>query len=329
MNDSTTTNQMLQMLRNRPDWLLPFMAVSLALLAVAHDARAQATPSHHWPGEGNTADAIGGVNGSIVVGKVGYAAGPVGKAFQFDGTSWVSIPRAAAVVGKADFSVKVWIQTISTAPAGIVQQRSESDYNGEWLLALSEATDITAKPGAVCYWDYNKSQGGTGLTMCTPNSLADGKPHHIVFIRSGTTGRIFVDGELAVSQSKNYATDLRSLDLSIGGDRRDRGRYFKGLIDEVKIYPSALPDSDGDNILDLRDICPSTPPRTPVNPNGCSIPQLVPCSGPLGGGTWTNKGQYISTLAQTARGFLDLKRITQTEKDAIMSAAARSNCGGK
>jgi hypothetical protein len=48
---------------------------------------------------------------------------------------------------------------------------------------------------------------------------------------------------------------------------------------------------------------------------------------PLGEGTWKNKGQHLSTLAQTVKRFFDLKRITQAEKDAIMPAAASSNCG--
>jgi hypothetical protein len=89
-------------------------------------------------------------------------------------------------------------------------------------------------------------------------------------------------------------------------------------------------DSDNDGVADSSDSCPNTAPGTAVDETGCSISQLVPCQGPKGTTTsWNNKGQYVSTVAKSAENFLAAGLITQTEKDAIVSAAAQSTCGGK
>ncbi|HMJ66923.1 MAG TPA: hypothetical protein VK615_16390, partial [Candidatus Binatia bacterium] len=68
---------------------------------------------------------------------------------------------------------------------------------------------------------------------------------------------------------------------------------------------------------------------TIVNSHGCSIGELVPCAGPASGGSWRNHGAYVSAVAHAARDLLAAGLITEAQKDAIVSAAARSNCGKK
>lgn len=88
-------------------------------------------------------------------------------------------------------------------------------------------------------------------------------------------------------------------------------------------------DDDNDRVPDVSDQCPLTPLGTVVDPsNGCSIHQLTPCEGPRGTtATWNNHGRYVSSLAQTANGFLKQGLITEGQKGSIVSEAARSSCG--
>ena len=86
-------------------------------------------------------------------------------------------------------------------------------------------------------------------------------------------------------------------------------------------------DSDGDGVLNSQDECPNTPAGAVVDAHGCSIEQLVPCAGPLSGGHWKNHGQYVSSISQTAAKFVAQGLITERQKGAIISAAARSDCG--
>ena len=88
-------------------------------------------------------------------------------------------------------------------------------------------------------------------------------------------------------------------------------------------------DADLDGVPDSSDLCPDTPLGVVVNADGCSIDQLAPCAGPASGGTWKNHGEYVSTVAQAAGSFVLQGLISEDEKDAIVAAAAQSNCGAK
>jgi len=88
-------------------------------------------------------------------------------------------------------------------------------------------------------------------------------------------------------------------------------------------------DSDGDGVPDDQDQCPDTPSGAVVSEHGCSIDQLVPCSGPATGGTWRNHRQYVAELIAAADAFLAGGFITTDERDAVVRAARRSDCGKK
>jgi len=88
-------------------------------------------------------------------------------------------------------------------------------------------------------------------------------------------------------------------------------------------------DADGDGVPDSLDQCPDTPAGSIVNANGCSIDQLVPCEGPISGGTWKNHGQYVSAIAHVSKTFRQQGLISGRERGHIVSAAARSDCGKK
>jgi hypothetical protein len=88
-------------------------------------------------------------------------------------------------------------------------------------------------------------------------------------------------------------------------------------------------DADNDGVPDGGDFCPGTGDE-PVDPaTGCSIEQTCPCDGPRGAGEalWKNHGQYVSCMARTSESFLELGLISEEDKEAIVSAAAKSACG--
>ncbi len=81
-------------------------------------------------------------------------------------------------------------------------------------------------------------------------------------------------------------------------------------------------DSDDDGIPDNADECLGTPAGEVVNASGCSIGQLCPCEN-----DWENHGGYVSCVAHISEAFVAEGLITEDEKDAIVSQAARSSCG--
>jgi len=111
--------------------------------------------------------------------------------------------------------------------------------------------------------------------------------------------------------------------LRIGTDITGQGPF------NAAFSLSGETDSDGDGVGDSLDQCPGTPPASIVDGNGCSIDQLAPCGGPASGGTWRNHGEYLSAVAQAAEQFVAQGLITEDEKDAMVAAAAQSNCGSR
>ena len=53
----------------------------------------------------------------------------------------------------------------------------------------------------------------------------------------------------------------------------------------------------------------------------------VPCSGPAPGVRWKNHGQYVSKMSKVVETYLLAGFITDAEADALVSAAAKSDCG--
>lgn len=53
----------------------------------------------------------------------------------------------------------------------------------------------------------------------------------------------------------------------------------------------------------------------------------VPCEGPSPGKRWKNHGHYVSTVAKVVALYLSENIITQAEAEAVMSLAAKSDCG--
>ena len=109
--------------------------------------------------------------------------------------------------------------------------------------------------------------------------------------------------------------------FQIVNDSANPSNSGSAVFENITIGPT---DLDGDGIPDTADECPNTPLCTVVNSQGCSIDQLAPCEGP-----WRNHGQYMAAVAQAAGQFLAEGLISDKEKDALISTAAKSACGSK
>jgi hypothetical protein len=121
------------------------------------------------------------------------------------------------------------------------------------------------------------------------------------------------------------ALALLGSDLYTGGDFIMAGGKVSPYIARADL--GEVIDSDGDGIPDAHDQCPNTPPGEIVDAHGCSLEQLVPCAGPLAGGTWRNHGQYVSAVAQAAQRFVLEGLFSPEQKAAAVQAAAHSDCG--
>lgn len=83
-------------------------------------------------------------------------------------------------------------------------------------------------------------------------------------------------------------------------------------------------DDDDDGVSDGSDRCAGTPESTPVLRNGCSAAQTCPTTS-----RWKSHGAYVECVQDVAKDLYERGRISQTERRAIVTAAAQSNVGKK
>ena len=80
-------------------------------------------------------------------------------------------------------------------------------------------------------------------------------------------------------------------------------------------------DDDNDNVPDGKDKCIATAIGSVVDATGCSIADSCPCEG-----GW-RRGAFMKCTAQTSGFFDKAGLIAPGQKDAIITAAAKSSCG--
>ena len=230
-----------------------------------------------WPGDGNANDIKDGNHGTLVNGAT-FGAGKVGQAFSLDGVDdGISILKMGNLnLGPSDFSIEAWVNVAQTqTPLGFIFL----NYGGVPTYSLSISSDAKAqvhfRPGV-------PSLSGSGnepfVSATGTTSLNDGRWHHLVGVRRGATGLIYVDGVLenSVTNPAVLSVNGGSVDTGgclyarIGAVHSDIGHcnslapnpqepnFFQGLIDEVKIYNRALSDCEIQAIVNTSTPTPGT-----------------------------------------------------------------------
>jgi hypothetical protein len=90
-----------------------------------------------------------------------------------------------------------------------------------------------------------------------------------------------------------------------------------------------LQDGDEDGVPDNLDLCPVSAAGAVVGNDGCSIVERCPCAGPLAGGTWANRGEFVACRTLAARDFAAQGLIGRSEINVYVREATAATCGGE
>jgi hypothetical protein len=189
------------------------------------------------------------MNGTIS-GATRVAAGKIGRALSFDGVNdWVTVTDTAA--SKLDLTtgmtLEAWVNP--TAAAGwetiVMKERGGA---GEGLLAYAlYARDGAPRAGGTAgpagYLRPNPvasttDRGVRGATAVPMNAWT-----HLATTYDGTNMRFYVNGNLVGTTAGSGSINVANGALRIGGNNSaplGQGEFFKGLIDEVRVYNRAL-----------------------------------------------------------------------------------------
>lgn len=187
---------------------------------------------HFDEGSGNVAKDNSGNNyNGAIHGATWFNRESIFHALSFDGSSnYVEINSASGFppTGNNPFTLSAWINPNSMSDNYILSF-GQQVKNGMNALALASTQ--------VCHYFWGNDQ-------CTPVSDILHKWTHVAVTYDGSKIKIFVNGNLASTQTPSSTPNVQSSNVAIGIRLFDKWSAFNGLIDEVHIFNRALSDSE-------------------------------------------------------------------------------------
>ena len=186
---------------------------------------------------GTVVDASGnGNDGTPNGGLELIAAGYAGACYSFNGDdAYVELTRPI----QDDFSLVAWIKTDVDGAAGT------QAYSGNGLFWSDVAGTANDFVMAVLGTKLSFFCGNPDTSVNSDGDIVTGEWVHVAGVRDITAGTIsvFIDGVLdnSVAHSNTGALDAQEL-FVVGANTLD-GRYYEGLMDEVKVYDVALTEA--------------------------------------------------------------------------------------
>ena len=253
-----------------------------------------------WKGENNATDSIGSNNGTLH-GGITFAAGRVGQAFSFDGSTaqYVSIPSTASLNIFGTHTVAFWVKPNALPTSGNVYQLVSKWTNGYEHKQVS----INAN-GTVTYFLYGTT-ASSGVTSTT--ALQPGVWCHVAATYDGANMKIYINGLQDVSTAATGDVGDSSGTLYLGYNPDTAAfaggeAYFNGLLDEVGWYDKALSATEVANLKSGQIIqIPQTGQTTCYDAGGTAIP----CAGTgqdgekLAGALWPSPRFTDNSIAAT------------------------------
>ncbi|NHZ84580.1 MAG: choice-of-anchor C family protein [Planctomycetia bacterium] len=183
----------------------------------------------YYPFNGDTKDYSGNGNHGTNNGAI-FVSGVSGKALEFDGNDYVKV---VGNVYSNDMSLELWIKP--------------SVINNGWRgFAGSQGTcgpncrpfDLWIMPNkSGLHWWISKSNNSQVHAGSIDNFFTETNSwYHIVFVKDGTKLTIYKNGNAINLPSSPFTDIYKPNTFNIGAI----DNYFKGIIDEVKIYNYAL-----------------------------------------------------------------------------------------
>lgn len=251
-----------------------------------------------WCFENNAIDISGNNNNGTLSGSPSYISGKSGSCLSFDGSNdYVSVPHSSSLslYGSNGLTLEAWVYFPSAWSGARILEKSPAPDFDYAIFAGSDSAGYTHKNGAASCIAYS----GSG-------SLSTGRWYHIVGVYEGKfegtvennfisdlddgRGRIYVD---TVMKNRGRVwrggINRHSQPLNIGR-AVDGTNYFKGYIDEIRIYNRILSDVEIKRNYNFSTALSFTlSPPSGVQADTTGIPEAIKIK-------WSSSGnQYLSS----------------------------------
>jgi len=166
------------------------------------------------------------VNGPVL-GRAGATSGD--SAAQFDGTNdFVRVPDANGLDFTDTFTLEAWVKRTATGGTRAIMDKGENSYSfriqadGKLLLRKNSVATLTTS-----------TRGITDTTAW----------HHVAAVKSPTAVKLYLDGQDVTGSVSQQTMANTTIPLTIAGSDNGTAYFLPATVDEVAIYPGALPAS--------------------------------------------------------------------------------------
>ncbi|HVK56083.1 MAG TPA: LamG-like jellyroll fold domain-containing protein [Burkholderiales bacterium] len=182
-------------------------------------------------GGGSTVADRSGKGNKGTLSDASWANGRFGKALSFNGSSSrVNIEDSASLDLSKGMTLEAWVYPTATMSGWRTIIMKELPGNASYYLYAN--TDKNQPSSAVYVGGERTVFAGKSLPLNTWT--------HLAATYDGATQRFFMNGAQVASRQQTGSIAVSEGRLRIGGNRIWNNEYFKGLIDEVRIYNRPL-----------------------------------------------------------------------------------------
>jgi len=183
------------------------------------------------------------------------ASGRFGGALAFNGSSsWVTVPDSASLDLTKSFTIEAWVKPAADMGA-TWQTIAFKEGLGDLVYGLYASSD-TSTPAAVA----NVPDGKADLRALAP--LPANVWTHVATTFDGSTLRVYVNGTQVSTRTVSGALPVSTGALHIGGNNI-RGEWFRGELDDLRVYGQSLSASKISNDMTTAVTPPAGPPPPP------------------------------------------------------------------
>ncbi len=248
-----------------------------------------------WRGEDNTEDSAGANDGEWINGAPIYAAGRIGRAFDFNGNRYVRVPDNDSLdVQTGDYTLTAWVNLRSARNHFIAGKSACGFVPSRWRLSVDSQNRISS--------DLSNEDNTEYISFGTSQPLSSNVWHHLTLRKEGTEHKIFVDGDLKttvqfphVMAGNDAPFTIGYRDISCGGDFTD------ALIDEVNLFNRAI------SVEEITAL--ANPSVTACETNAPQIRLKVYFPNPISAGRSTVATLYIPDFAPAGGTTIDLSVV--------------------
>jgi len=168
---------------------------------------------------------------------------------KFDGINdYVHVPQINNVKYGPRFTIEMLIRidSITTTQTLFTISRTQAENRDQAVFSL-----VPANGGVkLNFWDYSKEKGktyGFPQSFVSDIILLPGQIYHVAFVKDVMIGTFYVNGEPAGSMKARKNIHYDSNDVFLGFDNAENNYYYKGYMDEVRIWDIARTQNELQN----------------------------------------------------------------------------------